>query len=112
MKNFTLQKYQLELGSNVWRSYQIVRRTIRNRILWLANTRVVILDTFFKDWDCLDLDQIKKLNIYGFESLSTAVQENNYSARRLIGSRIIESAAYCNHKLLSHLYVNKKQHLG
>ncbi len=29
-----------------------------------------------------------------------------YSASRLIGSRIIESAAYCNQKLLSHLYLN------
>ncbi len=29
-----------------------------------------------------------------------------YSARRLIGSRIIESATYCNQKLLAHLYLN------
>ncbi len=29
-----------------------------------------------------------------------------YSARRLIGSRIIESSAYCNQKLLAHLYLN------
>jgi hypothetical protein len=28
---------------------------------------------------------------------------------RLIGSRIIESAAYCNQKLLAHLYLNSKQ---
>ncbi len=32
-----------------------------------------------------------------------------YSARRLIGSRIIESAAYCNHKLMAHLYFNSTQ---
>ncbi len=32
-----------------------------------------------------------------------------YSARRLIGSRIIESAAYCNQKLLAHLYLNSTQ---
>jgi hypothetical protein len=31
------------------------------------------------------------------------------SARRLIGSRIIESAAYCNQKLLAHLYLNSTQ---
>jgi hypothetical protein len=29
-----------------------------------------------------------------------------YSARRLIGSRIIESAAYCNQKFLALLYRN------
>ncbi len=34
---------------------------------------------------------------------------NKYSARRLIGSRIIESAAYCNQKLLAHLYINNTQ---
>jgi hypothetical protein len=33
----------------------------------------------------------------------------NYNARRLIGSRIIESAAYCNQKLLAHLYLNSTQ---
>ncbi len=32
-----------------------------------------------------------------------------YSARRLIGSRIIESAAYCNQKLLALLYLNRTQ---
>ncbi len=32
-----------------------------------------------------------------------------YSARRLIGTRIIESAAYCNQKLLAHLYLNSTQ---
>jgi hypothetical protein len=32
-----------------------------------------------------------------------------YSARRLIGSRIIVSAAYCNPKLLAHLYFNSTQ---
>ncbi len=36
-----------------------------------------------------------------------------YSARRLIGSRIIESAAYSNQKLLSHFCLNrhKTRHL-
>ncbi len=29
-----------------------------------------------------------------------------YSARRLMGSWIIESAAYCNQKVLAHLYIN------
>ncbi len=33
----------------------------------------------------------------------------NYRARRLIGSPIIESAAYCNQKLLAHLYLNSTQ---
>jgi hypothetical protein len=32
-----------------------------------------------------------------------------YSASRLIGSRIIESAAYCNQKLLALLYLNSTQ---
>ncbi len=32
-----------------------------------------------------------------------------YSAHRLIGSRIIESVAYCNQKLLAHLYLNSTQ---
>ncbi len=32
-----------------------------------------------------------------------------YSARLLIGSRIIESAAYCNQILLAHLYHNRTQ---
>ncbi len=32
-----------------------------------------------------------------------------YSARRLIGSRIIESAAYCNHILMAPLYLNSTQ---
>ncbi len=32
-----------------------------------------------------------------------------YSARRLIGSRIIESAAYCNQILLDPLYINSSQ---
>ncbi len=35
--------------------------------------------------------------------------ESKYSARRLIGSRIIESAAYCNQKLLAHLFLNSTQ---
>ncbi len=35
-----------------------------------------------------------------------------YSARRLIGSRIIESAAYCNKKLLAHLYLDSTQKLN
>ncbi len=34
---------------------------------------------------------------------------SKYTARRLIGSRMIESAAYCNQKLLAHLYLNSKQ---
>ncbi len=34
------------------------------------------------------------------------VAHYRYSARRLIGSRIIESAAYCNQKLVAHLYNN------
>jgi hypothetical protein len=32
-----------------------------------------------------------------------------YSARRLIGSRIKESAAYCNQKLLAYLYLDSVQ---
>ncbi len=32
-----------------------------------------------------------------------------YSAHRLIGSRLIEWAAYCNQKLLPHLYLNSTQ---
>jgi hypothetical protein len=32
-----------------------------------------------------------------------------YRARRLMGSRIIESAAYCNRIFLAQLYVNKAQ---
>jgi hypothetical protein len=32
-----------------------------------------------------------------------------YSARRLIGSRIIESTAYCDQKSLAHLYLNNRQ---
>jgi hypothetical protein len=35
-----------------------------------------------------------------------------YSARRLIGSRIIESAVYCNQKLLAHLYLNSTQNIS
>jgi hypothetical protein len=42
-------------------------------------------------------------------------QNCKYSARRLIGSRTIESAAYCNKKLLAHLIyiltVNKTRRL-
>jgi hypothetical protein len=33
-----------------------------------------------------------------------------YSARRLIGSRIIESAAYCNQILLAPMYINNTQY--
>ncbi len=32
-----------------------------------------------------------------------------YSARRLMGSRLIESAAYCNHIWLAHLFINSTQ---
>ncbi len=32
-----------------------------------------------------------------------------YGARRLMGSRIIESAAYCNQNLLAHLYLSSTQ---
>jgi hypothetical protein len=32
-----------------------------------------------------------------------------YSARRLMGSRLIESAAYCNQIWLAQLYVNSAQ---
>ncbi len=33
----------------------------------------------------------------------------NYSARRLMGSRIIESAAYCNQISLAQVYINRAQ---
>ncbi len=33
------------------------------------------------------------------------------SVRRLIGSWIIESAAYCNQKLVAHLYIHKTRRL-
>ncbi len=32
-----------------------------------------------------------------------------YSARRLMGSLLIESAAYCNQILLTQLYINSAQ---
>ncbi len=35
-----------------------------------------------------------------------------YSARRLIGSRLIKSAAYYNQKLLAHLYLNSIQNMS
>jgi hypothetical protein len=38
------------------------------------------------------------------------VRHNNmYSARRLMGSRIIESAAYCNQISLSQVYIDRAQ---
>jgi hypothetical protein len=40
------------------------------------------------------------------------LKENNYSfysARRLMGSRIIESAAYCNQILLAQSYIDRAQ---
>ncbi len=39
---------------------------------------------------------------------SRMITLNGYRAR-LIGSRIIESAAYCNNILLTHLYLNGAQ---
>ncbi len=36
-------------------------------------------------------------------------QKFKYSARRLMGSRIIESAAYCNQISLSQVYINRAQ---
>ncbi len=36
-------------------------------------------------------------------------RKTGYSARRLIGSGIIESATYCNHKMRAHLYLNSTQ---
>jgi hypothetical protein len=39
------------------------------------------------------------------ELAASSVKHLYYSARRLIGSRIIESAAYCDQKLLAHLYL-------
>ena len=63
----------------------------------------------------------KETNDNSWRSMPTEVLLNNqfeensrhrrkkYSARRLIGSRIIESAAYCNQKLLAHLYLNSTQ---
>ncbi len=35
-----------------------------------------------------------------------------YSARRLTGSRIIESAAYCNQTMQAHLYLNSTQNMS
>ncbi len=34
---------------------------------------------------------------------------SKYSARRLIGSRLTESAAYCKQKMIAHLYPNSTQ---
>ncbi len=46
------------------------------------------------------------------DTSSTVPQECQilYSARHLIGSRIIESVAYCNQNFLVHLYLNSTQH--
>jgi hypothetical protein len=37
------------------------------------------------------------------------VNKSCYSARRLMGSRIIESTAYCNHISLAQSYINRAQ---
>jgi hypothetical protein len=52
-----------------------------------------------------DKMKLTRHNFPGQVSLSLM----HYNARRLIGSRIIESAAYCNQKLLEHLYLNRTQ---
>ncbi len=49
-----------------------------------------------------------KLNI-GHHVCEHKVSERVYSARRLMGSRIIESAAYCNQILLAKVYINRAQ---
>ncbi len=49
----------------------------------------------------------KDLSVILHSSKETQV-DLKYSARRLIGSRIIESAVYCNKKLQAHLYLNTK----
>jgi hypothetical protein len=41
--------------------------------------------------------------------LTNTSQRNDDSARRLMGSRIIESAAYCNQILLARLYIDRAQ---
>ena len=50
-----------------------------------------------------------------WQSNSNPIQsQSNYSAHRLMGSRLIESAAYCNQILLAQLYTYKKciKHIG
>ncbi len=42
-----------------------------------------------------------------FIAITSLKQFLKYNPRRLIGSRIIELAAYCNHTLLALLYINK-----
>ena len=60
-------------------------------------------DNFLKFWiDGASPD--KNLDINSFTDLNC-----KYSARRLIGSRIIESAVYCNQILLVPLYLNSTQ---
>jgi hypothetical protein len=50
-----------------------------------------------------------KHNINGLQRIEIGFSHFKYSARRLIGSRFIESAAYCNQKLLALLYNNSTQ---
>jgi len=44
--------------------------------------------------------------------LREVCQQSLYSARRIIGSRIIESAAYCNQILMGPLYLNCTQNMS
>ncbi len=37
-------------------------------------------------------------------------KDSKYSCRRLLGSRLIESSAYCNQIWLAHLYIDSAQH--
>jgi hypothetical protein len=68
-------------------------------MMWLQ--RSINKNCFMKSSDLSKYRKFVVIHILNFSTM--------YSARRLIGSRIIESVPYCNHKWLSLLYLNSSQ---
>jgi hypothetical protein len=75
---------------------------------WLRSRKKLVLTTNQKRAKIQNVFKFSKqvLRIFCFNFYKTTTSSSNYSGRRLIGSRIIESAAYCNQKFLAHLYHN------
>ncbi len=94
---FAGQCYQI--GRLRWHDFSIENLSQQDYKFRLTNAAVLLFVILFL-FSCL---------IVQIEIKLVKCKISNYSARRLIGSRIIESAAYCNHIMLVPLYLNSTQ---
>ncbi len=100
--------YVYDLQQQQQQQKQVLEKSSLNRFVFclcfVQNQKTILFTN--KGWPCPPIN--------GFlgkqKSLSrTIIKGINQCARCLIGSRIIECAAYCNQKLLTYLYLNSTQ---